>query len=569
MNPKSNETGFSLLSVVIAAGLAGVVVTSLMAMLKMANDQQKAIDQKMAVQNIVNTAGVVLQKTENCLASMGSNTAIAFSTGISSTTISIDRISRDDSTIVYSALTDQAHPNSTYENGNIQVESMTLKNYQSLLSPTNSTDSKFYTGTAILALQLKKVYATPGAQIYSREIPLKVTLVQGGTNDKKIQSCSTNIAALLGSGASSDFWQPSVANDGIYYLEKVGIGISTPEHPFHVKIPIPSYTNTYFARGGDSVYAKFSNDSGGVMEIRSQGIYQTPYLVFRDYMNRDTFSLMPAGGGIGATSFTTQKTFWFSVDAYRWGLPDTAADTNTYIDFESVNKPGLTATSGEQSFMRLMPTVTQTGSANYSAFLIDTKENSTGSGYKKSILLRTNGAEIFSIASTGEVNSSNCYKSNGTVVGGTCTSDERLKKNIGLFDLGLKELLQITPKTYQLNGDGGENKDELTHVGLIAQEVELASRDLVGGAKVKLHENDSFLTDIKTVHYSKLIYVVINAIKEFYSEWKMWSIGQDRKIDQKLTLQQIEYQKLENEVNELKKILLAQKNEIEKLKQKK
>jgi len=120
----------------------------------------------------------------------------------------------------------------------------------------------------------------------------------------------------------------------------------------------------------------------------------------------------------------------------------------------------------------------------------------------------------------GDINTSTCFRIGATTVSGTCTSDARLKENIQDFNQGLKELLGIRLRTYQFNGLGEMPKTGETAVGVIAQEVEKTNPSLVKTRKVLMHPNDQEKTEIKVVDYSKFTYMLINAVKELYSEIK-------------------------------------------------
>jgi len=74
----------------------------------------------------------------------------------------------------------------------------------------------------------------------------------------------------------------------------------------------------------------------------------------------------------------------------------------------------------------------------------------------------------------------------GTV---TAMSDRRLKKNIKTYSKGLKEVLEISPVTFQYNGNGGMDDTESTHVGIIAQEFQKISPESI--KPVFLQENEA------------------------------------------------------------------------------
>lgn len=128
-------------------------------------------------------------------------------------------------------------------------------------------------------------------------------------------------------------------------------------------------------------------------------------------------------------------------------------------------------------------------------------------------------APAYRLDVAGDINSSTCIRSGGTSVGGTCTSDERLKTEIKSFNLGLKALMGIKPRTYKYNGLGEQPMSQKTELGVIAQEVETTAPQLVGSKFVKLNPEDKNLTRIKLVNYSALTYVMINSIKELYREF--------------------------------------------------
>lgn len=120
----------------------------------------------------------------------------------------------------------------------------------------------------------------------------------------------------------------------------------------------------------------------------------------------------------------------------------------------------------------------------------------------------------------GDINTSTCFRVGATTVGGTCTSDARLKEEVEDYKYGLQELLGLRPRTYIFNGKGEMPDKNERAVGFIAQEVEEVASDLVGTRSVKLNKDDKFETPVKTVNYTHFTYIIINAIKEFYSEWQ-------------------------------------------------
>src|SRR5262249_28091793 len=114
---------------------------------------------------------------------------------------------------------------------------------------------------------------------------------------------------------------------------------------------------------------------------------------------------------------------------------------------------------------------------------------------------------------------SGCVRASGTVLGGTCASDIRLKTDIRSFDLGLAALFGVSPKIFKYSGLGEHPASVHDELGVVAQDVEKSAPELIVQKRVKLHKEDQQLTEIKEVNYSALIYVVINAVKELHHLW--------------------------------------------------
>lgn len=69
--------------------------------------------------------------------------------------------------------------------------------------------------------------------------------------------------------------------------------------------------------------------------------------------------------------------------------------------------------------------------------------------------------------------------------------------------------------------------------------------------KVKLHTGDKELTEVKQVNYTSFIYVVINAIKDFYYKWFIDSSN----IHKELSILKIENRELRYENESIKNYL--------------
>lgn len=89
-------------------------------------------------------------------------------------------------------------------------------------------------------------------------------------------------------------------------------------------------------------------------------------------------------------------------------------------------------------------------------------------------------------------------------------SDLRVKKDVKPFDLGLKELCQLSPVYYKFNGDAGLPNDERQHVGLIAQDIQQVIPSMVRKSDVQDKEHKELLT----YDSGPLTFILINAIRE-------------------------------------------------------
>lgn len=139
----------------------------------------------------------------------------------------------------------------------------------------------------------------------------------------------------------------------------------------------------------------------------------------------------------------------------------------------------------------------------------------------------------------GNIKTSGCvYYASSSV--GTCASDERIKKDVHSFDLGLDTLLGIDPVYFKYNGLAGFENNGEEQLGVIAQQVEKTAPQLIKKQMVQLHKDDKEKTEIKVVDYGAFTYVVINAVKELYAK----VVGQEQQaIAQARQIASIESQK--------------------------
>jgi endosialidase-like protein len=93
-------------------------------------------------------------------------------------------------------------------------------------------------------------------------------------------------------------------------------------------------------------------------------------------------------------------------------------------------------------------------------------------------------------------------------------SDERIKKDVKDFHLGLAELRRLRPVSFKYNGLGSTDDNGKEYVGVIAQELEKILPAMVAAKKRKLHKDDVEDTDIKYVDPNEFTYLLINSVQE-------------------------------------------------------
>lgn len=93
------------------------------------------------------------------------------------------------------------------------------------------------------------------------------------------------------------------------------------------------------------------------------------------------------------------------------------------------------------------------------------------------------------------------------------TSDKRLKSNIQESDYGLKQILQLAPKSYDMKSQPGKKR-----YGLLAQDVQEVMSEFVSSTEVVVDEKGgtkkSVATEYLGVNYLDMIPVLIKAIQE-------------------------------------------------------
>lgn len=96
----------------------------------------------------------------------------------------------------------------------------------------------------------------------------------------------------------------------------------------------------------------------------------------------------------------------------------------------------------------------------------------------------------------------------------TNVSDTRVKKNIQNYSLGINELTQLRPITYQFNGAYGTPNDNKTIVGLVAQEVQATPFSSMVQDWDYTDPKSGSTTKLYSLNTSELVFALINAVKD-------------------------------------------------------
>ena len=297
---------------------------------------------------------------------------------------------------------------------------------------------------------------------------------------------------------------PGLAVTGRTTLDSIGIGGANP----NILLVSSGFAN-------DTLAASVLNSNSNSVPALIVGLpNNVDGMMFRNLANTTDQVLMSAG-----------------ITGFRWVFQQNNIIGTDFIDYGAVEinatlKP--TSGNGQVAALLMQPTINQTGGSsgnmrgiyynptvtsvltNHIAF-----ENTTGdirlnstSGVtsigttNNTYKLNVGNNSISGIVARFE-NSSGTCDINPTTSSLSCSSDERLKKDITSIDSTiLEKVLTLRPVTYHWNA---EVEDSSTHVGFIAQEVEQIFPDLV---------TIDPITQLKSLNYIGLIPYTIKALQE-------------------------------------------------------
>ncbi|MCL4365862.1 tail fiber domain-containing protein [Patescibacteria group bacterium] len=287
-----------------------------------------------------------------------------------------------------------------------------------------------------------------------------------------------------------------------------------------------SFISTALAQTGNSTYQDVAGDVGISGNTRIVGTTSIGTTDTTDKLNVEG-GYVGIRSGSGLHIYNTTNNAWSSIN---FDGTNTNFNWNVKINGQITSNADGGGTNWNAGALNLID------SSNDKAWQISNKGIGDPAGHNNLIILHRSDATnwvrpyAFILNPAGNLTITGCLNYNSSSIG-TCASDIKVKKNINPFNLGLQEIVGLTPVTYQFNGLGDTTDDGKTKTGLIAQDVEKTAPQLVSTQQVKLRSNDVTTTEIKAVDYSALTFALINAVKA----------------------QQKEIEALQKEVEELKK----------------
>ena len=188
------------------------------------------------------------------------------------------------------------------------------------------------------------------------------------------------------------------------------------------------------------------------------------------------------------------------------------------------------------------------GSGYFAGEVVASRFNARGSDGMDRVQIFDDGSGNISLRSNANVLNISLDGGNGniTAISVTETSDRRLKKNIQPLKNTLKNVIKMNGVFYQWKD---EVRGKEKQIGLIAQEVEVVYPEFV-------HTD---LGGMKSVNYSKMVTVLIEAIKELNNKIENLEIK-----NTELKAQVFTYADLQNQVDQLQTMVqgLIQQDEI-------
>lgn len=578
---KLTKKGFSIVEVMVAAGLLSIISYGLMSIVTGASKQQKGIVAKDGMRELTGEIRGVLSSVAACTQSFAS-TDLTIATG---TSPSFTKSSIKDAVGTNKYFVGGLYINKILKLGDLVVSKLEL-----------DAASSPQTGIAELNIIAEKVGDIEGSRTTHQTISLKMTFNTAGFPNR-ISECVSL------SAASESIWKLASNMTDIYYNGgNVGIGTTTPNALLDLSGG-PVWTTRSWMKQlklGNGAAIQFGSGSnsflmGETFNLPPNRFYLGPVtgntaasvvtysLVMDDVGNvgigtQNPTSKLEVGGGnvltnVGWRNDLRTSTLVFPLSAlgignhYHFiGAPSTNGNGDLYFGTtattDGLSAPNYSAyidgSTAAWSFFKKVsvgkPNPLQALDVNGALRITKVGSESLGNGAiifmaipgtinplgKELVISNSDGAggpnDVVWIgnhisgafAQTGNITLAAKSISvlgdlnvtgciNG--IGNPCVSDVRLKDHVRPFEPGLEALRKIRPSYYRYNGLGGKEISDHDLLGVIAQDVESGAPELISTEKLKLNPDDKDTTEIKRVNYSALIYVVINAVKELYAKW--------------------------------------------------
>lgn len=204
---RAKESGFSLIEIMIAMGLLGVMAVFIASITKMGQSGQKSVIAMDDARNLTNEMATLLMNSTACLNTFGGRDPV---TGGGA---GITAVRNAANTAVYQA-------NTVYGNKALRFSGMNLggAGVQPKMNLQRYTANSATQGTALAEVNWAKTADATGAAVLSRFFYVSVTL--DGTN--RIIACNAT------GGLAGDIWKRSPTDSNrIYYNEgNVGVGVT-------------------------------------------------------------------------------------------------------------------------------------------------------------------------------------------------------------------------------------------------------------------------------------------------------------------------------------------------------
>lgn len=507
---ESAEAGFSLVELMITAGLMGIVALGVSAINKMGFMGQKTIQSRDNARTMTDDAATLLTSTQACLHTFFTAPgafAPAPATGASWTTNANSLYSYSSGS--YST---RYTPTKTYNNNlvlsGISVGGSGVDAKTGLQQWTGPALGTAGTGTMLVLLDwLQK--GTKGNQGTGPQHLYRYFLVNATVNAAgKITACQAVVANVSSNGTGTEGYLPiwatstNLGNSLVYQNASGNIGIGTNNPASSVDISAASAVVTLRERVRNFSDASFEsylhgNDASGRETWWLGMSYSNPH--FKQAVGLVTGQGMPLILGTDAN-----PRVWIS-----------GSSGNVGVGTASPNYP-FTVKGHISSFTSVPTRQAQIWYEDGTDSAVVNASSGTGA---TSLILRIENSNKLILSTDGTVFSAHgqfrsnmgggssaasyvCYNGYGYI--DACTSLRAFKTNIRPLELGLATVLKMAPVSYDWKKDGTPD------IGFIAEEA--VAVDPVLGAK----GTNGKLTGVRYEHFTA---VLTKAIQELYAAW--------------------------------------------------